>query len=41
MEELRRHVGASLADRNIEAVLKINVIQGKTGAPSIEAVDVW
>jgi hypothetical protein len=41
MEELRKHVGASLADRNIEAVLKINVIQGKTGAPSIEAVDVW
>jgi hypothetical protein len=41
MEVLRRRVGASLADRNIEAVLKINVIEGKTGAPSIEAVDVW
>ncbi len=41
MEELRRRVGASLAEKNIEAVLKINVIDGKTGAPSIEAVDVW
>ena len=41
MEELRRRVGSSLADKNIEAVLKINVIDGKTGAPSIEAVDLW
>jgi len=41
MEVLRRRVGASLANKNIEAVLKINVIEGKTGAPSIEAVDVW
>jgi hypothetical protein len=41
MEELRHRVGASLADKNIEAVLKISVIDGKTGAPSIEAVDVW
>jgi hypothetical protein len=41
MDVLRRRVGANLADKNIEAVLKINVIDGKTGAPSIEAVDVW
>jgi hypothetical protein len=41
MEVLRRRVGVSLADKNIEAVLKVNVIEGKTGAPSIEAVDVW
>ena len=41
MELLRRRVRASLADKNIEAVLKVNVIEGKTGAPSIEAVDVW
>jgi hypothetical protein len=41
MEVLQRRVGASLADKNIEAVLKVNVIEGKTGAPSIEAVDVW
>lgn len=41
MEVLRRRVGASLADKNIEAVLKVNVIEGKTGAPSIEEVDVW
>jgi hypothetical protein len=41
MELLRRQVGASLADKNIEAVLKVSVIDGKTGAPSVEAVDVW
>jgi hypothetical protein len=41
MEELRERVGANLADRNVEAVLKINVIEGKTGAPAIEAVEVW
>jgi hypothetical protein len=41
MDVLRRRVGASLAERNIEAVLKVSVIEGKTGAPSIEAVDVW
>ncbi len=41
MEALRRRAGVNLADKNIEAVLKVNVIQGKTGAPSIEAVDVW
>lgn len=41
MEVLRRRVGASLADKNIEAVLKVSVIDGKTGAPAIEAVTVW
>ncbi len=41
MDVLRRRVGASLAERNVEAVLKVSVIDGKTGAPSIEAVDVW
>jgi hypothetical protein len=41
MELLRHRIGASLVDKNIEAVLKVNVIDGKTGAPSIEAVDVW
>ncbi len=41
MELLRRRIGTSLADKNIEAVLKVNVIEGKTGAPSIEAVDAW
>ncbi len=41
MELLQRQAGIDLADKNIEAVLKVNVIAGKTGAPSIEAVDVW
>jgi hypothetical protein len=29
------------ANRNIEAVLKVSVIEGKTGAPSILAVHSW
>jgi hypothetical protein len=42
MELLKEKVGSSaLADKNIEVVLKISVIEGKTGAPSIEAVQVW
>jgi len=41
MDLLRRRIGVSLADKNIEAVLKVSVIDGKTGAPSVEAVDVW
>jgi hypothetical protein len=41
MELLRSRIGASLADKNIEAVLKVSVIDGKTGAPSVEAVDIW
>jgi hypothetical protein len=42
MELLKEKVGgAALVDKNIEVVLKISVIEGKTGAPSIEAVNVW
>jgi hypothetical protein len=42
MELLKDKVGSSaMADKNIEVVLKISVIEGKTGAPSIEAVQVW
>jgi hypothetical protein len=41
MELLRERAGQDLGKKNIEAVLKIRVIEGKTGAPSIEAVQVW
>jgi hypothetical protein len=42
MELLKEKVGnGALVDKNIEIVLKISVIEGKTGAPSIEAVNVW
>jgi hypothetical protein len=41
MQLLRNHVGKGFADKNLEAVLKVNVIDGKTGAPSILAVHVW
>lgn len=41
MELLRAQVGSGFANRNIEAVLKVSVIDGKTGAPSIMAVYSW
>lgn len=41
MQLLRERIGTDFADRNVEAVLKVNVIDGKTGAPSILAAHVW
>ena len=41
MELFKDRVGSGFASRNLEAVLKVNVIDGKTGAPSILAIDSW
>ncbi|MGA2217539.1 MAG: hypothetical protein ABSG51_05605 [Terracidiphilus sp.] len=41
MQLLRDQLGTDLNSRNIEAVLKVSVIDGKTGAPSILAVHAW
>ena len=41
MELLKKQIGNDLVDKNVEVVLKISVIEGKTGAPSIERVQVW
>ena len=41
MQLLRDQMGSGFASRNIEAVLKVSVIDGKTGAPSILAVHAW
>jgi hypothetical protein len=42
MQLLRDQIGgADFANRNVEVVLKVNVIEGKTGAPSIQQVYVW
>lgn len=41
MQLLRDQAGKGFSDRNIEAILKVSVIDGKTGAPSIQAVHVW
>jgi hypothetical protein len=38
---LRDQAGTDFSNRNVEAVLKVNVIDGKTGAPSILAAHVW
>lgn len=41
MQLLRDQLGKDFANRNIEAVLKVSVIDGRTGAPSILAVHAW
>lgn len=41
MELLKERIGSGFAYRNLEAVLKVSVIDGKTGAPSILAVNSW
>jgi len=41
MQLLRDQMGGKFSNRNIEAVLKVSVIDGKTGAPSILAVHSW
>jgi hypothetical protein len=41
MQLLRDWMGKDFSNQNIEAVVKVNVIEGKTGAPSILAVHVW
>jgi hypothetical protein len=41
LQLLRDRIGTGFSNRNIEVVLKVNVIEGKTGAPSILAVYTW
>ena len=41
LQLLRDRIGSDFSNRNIEVVLKINVIDGKTGAPTILAVSTW
>jgi hypothetical protein len=41
MQLLRDQAGKDFGNRSIEAVLKVSVVDGKTGAPSILAVYAW
>jgi len=41
MELLKQSIGNAFASRNLEVVLKVSVIEGKTGAPSILALHSW
>jgi len=41
MKLLEDQVGHSFANKNIEVVLKVTVVDGKTGAPAIQAIHVW
>ena len=38
---LRDQIGRNIGNQNLEVVLKVKVIDGKTGAPSILAVHTW
>jgi len=41
MQQLRDQMGSDFSNRKIEAVLKVTVVDGKTGAPSILSVQSW
>jgi hypothetical protein len=41
LELLKEKMGSNFGNRNIEVVLKVSVIEAKTGAPSILAVYTW
>jgi hypothetical protein len=41
MQLLRDQIGRDFSNHNVEVILKVNVVDGKTGAPSILAVHVW
>ncbi|HEX3569941.1 MAG TPA: hypothetical protein VHU44_03885 [Acidobacteriaceae bacterium] len=41
MDMLREKLGVDFSTRNVEVVMKVHVIEGKTGAPAIMAVHTW
>jgi hypothetical protein len=41
MQELRNRVGRDFASLNMEVVLRVSVVDGKTGVPQIVAIHVW
>lgn len=41
LDLLRQSIGSGFADRNLEVVLKVSVVDGKTGAPSILTSYSW
>jgi hypothetical protein len=41
LAEFDRQLGVHWRDKNIEAVLRVDVVNGRAGAPKIEAIDVW
>ena len=41
MQVLHDRLGSDFDNRNVEAVLRVNVIEGRTGAPSVLAVHAW
>jgi hypothetical protein len=41
MDELVRQASKGMKSKNLEAVISVQVIDGKPGAPQVEAVEVW
>ena len=41
LQQFRDRLGSDFGSRNVEAVVKISVIDGKTGAPSLITIRAW
>lgn len=41
LAQLEQHLGRHMGSGNVEAVLRVRVVDGKTGAPTLVAADVW
>ncbi len=41
MQILKDNLGSDFSTKNVEAVVKVNVIEGKTGAPTLLAIHTW
>ena len=41
LQQLRDRLGSDFSSHNLEAILKVSVVDGKTGAPSLLAVHTW
>lgn len=41
LEEFNRRAGPNWRNKNFEVVLRVDVLNGRTGAPTIEAIDLW
>jgi hypothetical protein len=41
LEEFNHQIGWNWRDKNVEVVLRVDVVNGRVGAPIIEAIHIW
>jgi hypothetical protein len=41
LQEFNRQVGWNWRNKNVEVVLRVDVVNGRAGAPIIEAAHIW